>query len=108
MLSQDWVPYGISLLASLLEQPLLNREKLAVKLGVSVDTVHAWTSEKRIPHFRLGHRTVRYNYGAVVIALGRFYQAPEKAWSRKLPRRVPKYENPPKAIQPEYASIAPS
>ena len=75
-------------LKALLDQPLITRDQLASKLGISTDTVQGWTSDKRIPAFRLGHRTVRYSYPAVISALSRFYSPPEKTWSRKLPKRA--------------------
>ena len=74
-------------LKTFLEQPLLDREGLAMKLGVSTDTVANWTSEKRIPCFRFGHRTCRYSYPAVVTALAKYYRAPEQHWTRKLPAK---------------------
>jgi excisionase family DNA binding protein len=74
-------------LQALLEQPLIARDELAQKLRVSADTIQSWTSERRIPCFRFGHRSVRYSYPAVVVALARFYTPPEQQWSRRLPKR---------------------
>ncbi len=88
-------------LAALLEQPLLNRDTLAERLAVSVDTVETWTAKKKIPAFRLGHRTVRYSYPAVIAALGKFYSPQRSGWSRKLPKRRPGYHRPVRLIQLE-------
>jgi len=76
-----------ALVSNLLDQPLLTKEDLARKLNVSPDTIQTWTIRKKIPHFRLGHKTVRYSYPAVIGALGKYYTAPETGWTRKLPKR---------------------
>jgi len=89
------------LLAELLEQPLISRDELAKRLNVSADTIQIWTGRKKIPAFRLGHRTVRYNYSAVVAALGKFYQPQSAGWSRRLPKRKPVFPAVTRWIQPE-------
>ena len=89
-------------LQALLEQPLIARDELAQKLRVSADTIQSWTSERRIPCFRLGHRLVRYSYPAVVVALARFYTPPEQQWSRRLPKRSQEpIPPPPRTYQTE-------
>ena len=90
-----------ALLAEFLNQPLISRDDLANRLHVSPDTVQLWTGRKKIPAFRLGHRTVRYSYPAVVAALGKFYQPQKGGWSRKLPKRRPRCRVDIKWIQPE-------
>lgn len=86
-------------LASLLSEPLLNRPALAAKLRVSEDTVQKWTVRRRIPHFRWGHRTVRYNYAAVIASLGTHYQVPKVPFKRRHSRR--KTVKPVVIYQPE-------
>jgi excisionase family DNA binding protein len=88
-------------LAALLEQPLINRDALAERLAVSADTIETWTAKKKIPAFRLGHRTVRYSYPAVIAALGKFYAPQRSGWSRRLPKRRRRYERPVRLIQLE-------
>jgi len=91
------------LLAELLDQPLIGRDQLARRLNVSSDTVQLWTAQKRIPAFRLGHRTLRYNYSAVIASLGKFYQPQRAVWSRKLPKRKPVFLVEPRMVQLELA-----
>jgi hypothetical protein len=74
-------------LASLLSEPLLDRKALAHRLRLSEDTLQKWTVRKRIPHFRLGHRTVRYSYVAVIASLGSNFELPKAPFKRRLPRR---------------------
>jgi excisionase family DNA binding protein len=89
-------------LAALLSEPLLNRDSLAERLAVSVDTIETWTAKKKIPAFRLGHRTLRYSYPAVLASLGKYYQPQRAGWSRKLPRRRPRYKKPVRIYQMEF------
>jgi hypothetical protein len=77
------------LLAELLDQPLIGRDELAGRLHVSAETIALWTAQKRIPAFRLGYRTLRYNYPAVLVALSKYLQPQGAGWSRKLPKRKP-------------------
>jgi predicted DNA-binding transcriptional regulator AlpA len=45
---------------------LLDAAGLAAALDVSQAVVHRWTSERRIPHYKLGHKTVRYRLDEVL------------------------------------------
>jgi len=45
---------------------LLTVSELATALNVPTSTVHRWTSEKSIPFYKLGHRTVRYRLSEVL------------------------------------------
>ena len=45
---------------------LLGPAALAAALDVSQAAVHRWTSEGRIPHYKLGHKTVRYRLDEVL------------------------------------------
>ena len=45
---------------------LLDPAGLAAALDVSQAVVHRWTSEGRIPHYKLGHKTVRYRLSEVL------------------------------------------
>ncbi len=89
-------------LAALLNAPLVDRRTLARKLGVSSDTVQTWTVKKRIPHFRLGHRTCRYNYPSVVASLATVYVPPSDTFSRNLPKRKLPPARPVKWVQLEF------
>jgi excisionase family DNA binding protein len=40
---------------------LINYREAAELLGVKPHTVQIWTSQKRIPHIKLGGRAVRYD-----------------------------------------------
>jgi excisionase family DNA binding protein len=88
-------------LKALLEQPLLARDELAIRLGVSVDTIAEWTCKKRIPSFRFGRRCVRYSYPAVLTALSKFHRPPQDQWSRQLPKRRRSLASPPMSYQTE-------
>ena len=39
---------------------LLSPQELSAALNVSIETVYAWTSQKRIPYIKMG-RLVRFN-----------------------------------------------
>jgi excisionase family DNA binding protein len=39
---------------------LLSPQELSVALNISIETVYAWTSQKRIPYIKMG-RLVRFN-----------------------------------------------
>ena len=43
---------------------LLSPSQLAQDLGISIETVYAWTSQKRIPYFKVS-RLVRFNLSDV-------------------------------------------
>jgi hypothetical protein len=91
----------ITSMAALLNEPLVDRKTLARKLGVSPDTVQTWTVKKRIPHFRMGHRTCRYNYPSVVASLSQVYVPPTEGFSRALPKRKSQPKRPIKWLQLE-------
>ena len=40
---------------------LLDYKALAKLLGLPVGTIHAWVHNKKIPHYRLGPRLVRFD-----------------------------------------------
>lgn len=57
---------------------MLTTEELAQVLQVPVSTVKTMYRTKRIPHLKLGHRTVRFDLPAVVAALARGLQTEER------------------------------
>jgi excisionase family DNA binding protein len=48
---------------------LIDSKELAKELKVSVQTVRRWTRTRRIPHIKIGPKTVRYNMIAVIAEL---------------------------------------
>ncbi|MFZ5480455.1 MAG: helix-turn-helix domain-containing protein [Myxococcota bacterium] len=42
-------------------KPLLTYDEASRLLGVPVNTLYAWVSQKRIPHVRLSGRMVRFD-----------------------------------------------
>jgi excisionase family DNA binding protein len=52
---------------------LLNKRRLAVKLGISKRTVDAWMKEKRLPFIKIG-KTVRFRWGDVLEKLNAAYR----------------------------------
>ena len=44
---------------------LLNKRKLAIKLGISMRTVSVWMEQKRLPYIKVG-RSVRFVWGDVL------------------------------------------
>ena len=43
---------------------LLSPQELSTALNISIETVYAWTSQKRIPYIKMG-RLVRFNMDEV-------------------------------------------
>ena len=43
---------------------LLSPQELSTALNISIETVYAWTSQKRIPYIKMG-RLVRFNVDEV-------------------------------------------
>jgi len=39
----------------------VDKDSAAEFLGVSPRTIEKWTQEKRIPHYKISHRCVRYD-----------------------------------------------
>lgn len=50
---------------------LVDAKALARRFGVSVDTVRAWTRQRRIPCLRINRGVVRYSIDAVERAIER-------------------------------------
>jgi len=50
---------------------LLDTDKLAEVLGVSVSTIKTWARKGLIPSLRVGKRTIRFDLGAVRAAMER-------------------------------------
>ena len=61
---------------------LLNRDQLAVALGVHKTTVTRLTALGRIPFVSVGRRGKRYDREAVVVALSAYLNAPAKPIDR--------------------------
>ncbi len=57
---------------------LLSPAELAYALGVPVARVHRWTSDRSIPFFKLGHKTVRYRLSDVLSSAEQTTAAPEE------------------------------
>jgi excisionase family DNA binding protein len=53
-------------------ESLPDRKAIAQRYGISTRTVDRWIAEKRIPHLKLGARTVRFKWPDVEAALSRF------------------------------------
>jgi hypothetical protein len=51
------------------EADVIDKVELARILKSTVPTIEYWTRSKKIPHFRIGHRTVRYSLSEVRRAL---------------------------------------
>lgn len=81
---------------------LLTAEQLAARLNLSVQQVHRLSASGRIPRYKLGHRTVRFNLDEVLAAL----QAPASTPARpaQRPERAPKArpELQPRSDLPSY------
>lgn len=58
---------------------MLTYEELSALLKVPKGTLYAWVSEGRIPHIRLGKRTVRFERGRVLDWLQAGENDPEKS-----------------------------
>jgi len=54
---------------------LLSPQELSAALNISIETVYAWTSQKRIPYIKMG-RLVRFNADEVNKWLERQMVAP--------------------------------
>lgn len=80
---------------------------MAQRLNIGSDTVQIWTARKKIPVFRLGHRTVWYNYSAGCCLFGEFSQPQRSGWTRKLPKRKPVFRVKERWIQPELNLVYP-
>lgn len=44
---------------------VIGYSEAATHLGVAIGTVYAWVSQKRIPHFRISGRCVRFSRAAL-------------------------------------------
>ena len=51
------------------ESDIIDKAELARLLKAPVHTIEYWTRSKKIPHFRIGHRTIRYSLSEVRRAL---------------------------------------
>jgi hypothetical protein len=51
---------------------LVDIERLAEETGFSVRELRTFTAGKKIPFFKFGHRTMRFDTGKVIKALQRF------------------------------------
>jgi len=71
------------------EDDLLTAQQLAEALLVPLSTVHRWTSEGRIPHYKLGHRTVRYRLSEVLESAVQTAAARKEAFDGRTQARKP-------------------
>lgn len=51
------------------ETKLLNTEEMAAQLGIHAKTLLTWVSEDKIPHIRLGPKTIRFEPDRVLDAI---------------------------------------
>jgi hypothetical protein len=51
---------------------LVSIEKLSEQTGFPVRLLRTWAAGKKIPYFKFGHRTMRFDPGKVVKALEKF------------------------------------
>jgi len=51
------------------DRSLLTVAQLSERIKVAIDTLHRWTASGRVPCYRLGRRTIRYDLDQVVAAL---------------------------------------
>ena len=55
----------------MLENELLTADEVAKRLNVTTATVRHWTRNKLIPHLKIGMKTIRYEWDAVLEAVAR-------------------------------------
>ena len=72
-------------------EPLISKEELAHRLGVSASCIGKWQRQRRVPSYRFGRRCRRYNYQEVLTTLAR-YRAPAL---QRFKRRVALSQFPP-------------
>lgn len=58
-------------------EDLLTRTQLAQKLHISEQQIVRWEKAGIIPRMKMGHRTVRYRYEAVIRALESRFAVPQ-------------------------------
>lgn len=54
------------------ESKLVNYPTMAGQLGIAVRTLRTWVSKRKVPHHRLGHRTVLFDPSKVWAVVNKF------------------------------------
>ena len=54
------------------ESKLVDYATMAGQLGIAVRTLRTWVSNRKVPHHRLGHRTVLFDPPKVWAAVNKF------------------------------------
>jgi len=84
---------------STLLEPLIDREELARRLGVTGSCVRKWQEIRAIPFYKLGRRCVRFDFREVLAVLSKH----KRTNSRHVkPRRLRTGPAPPRWKQAEF------
>jgi Helix-turn-helix domain len=82
-------------------EPLIERNELARRLGVSPSCIRKWQRLRRIPSYKFGRRCVRYDHREVVATLEKFKAPAFQRFKRQRPR-VP-FQEPARTVQAEFS-----
>lgn len=68
-LSEEHNVASVAQIATSLRKDFLDKYDVAHVLKVSVRTIEKWTRERKLPHFKVGHHTVRYRLADIARAM---------------------------------------
>ena len=80
-------------------EPLVPKEELARRLGVSVSAVSKWQRQRRIPSYRFGRRCRRFDFPEVLKVLANYKTPAYQRFKRRRP--VPVFPDQPRQVQTE-------
>jgi excisionase family DNA binding protein len=85
---------------SILLEPLIDRDELARRLGVTPSCIRKWQEKRSIPFYKFGRRCVRFDYREVLTVLSKYRQTNHR---RIRPRRFRSGNAPPRMKQAEFS-----
>ena len=91
--------YLVLMPESIFLEPLIDREELARRLGVTCSCVRKWQEIRAIPFYKLGRRCVRFDFREVLAVLSKNKTTNSR---RVKPRRLRTGPPPPRWKQGEF------
>jgi excisionase family DNA binding protein len=83
-------------------EPLVGKEELARRLGITQSCISKWRRQRRIPAYKFGRRCVRFDYPEVVRILAAYKIPAWEKFKRRRPARPrPVFNAPVHQIQAE-------
>ena len=80
-------------------EPLIPKEELARRLGVSASAVIKWQRQRRIPSYRFGRKCRRYDFQEVLKTLAAYKTPAYQRFKRRRP--IPVFPPQPPQVQTE-------